>query len=60
MESSRETAMEKLHLVFKGCDSSIFPPRIICPHVNSSTRSVWEAESTTESGPTTLLSLELY
>lgn len=55
-----ETAMEKLHLVSKGCDSSIFPPWIVCPHVNSSTRSVWEAESTTESGPTTLLSLELY
>ena len=51
------TAMEKLHLAFKGHDSSIFPPWILCPHVNSSTRLVWEAESAAESGPTALLSL---
>lgn len=52
-----ETATEKLHLVFKGHDSSIFPPWIICPHVKSSTGSVWEAESPAELGPTAPLSL---
>lgn len=32
-EKKKETAVEKLYLVLKECDSSIFPPWIICPRV---------------------------
>lgn len=32
-KKEKETAVEKLYLVLKECDSSIFPPWVICPRV---------------------------